>query len=240
MYGCQNERFGGCGSVLDIASADLPNTGRPFQVTWTVTPFSSFWLPWSRHGLANGKCVVGVPGATLQLDRLPALLLRFGVRDRRSLLGERLAQREERLWWRRVPSLPRYLRTSFTQTFRCVWRHDCYWCVHSEQSPALHCPEFVGRLASAGDSRCHILWQYMPFTVNTVFLHTFSNFAWLLFLVYSNQHLYIHYIFFCLWCLRGWFQWSPGNTSQWNGAEEEMRGPKVKTTILENSQQWAG
>lgn len=32
VYGCQNERFGGCGSVLDIASADLPNTGRPFQV----------------------------------------------------------------------------------------------------------------------------------------------------------------------------------------------------------------
>ncbi|XP_063089479.1 tRNA-specific adenosine deaminase 2 isoform X2 [Cavia porcellus] len=31
IYGCQNERFGGCGSVLDIASADLPNTGRPFQ-----------------------------------------------------------------------------------------------------------------------------------------------------------------------------------------------------------------
>ncbi|XP_019063352.1 tRNA-specific adenosine deaminase 2 [Fukomys damarensis] len=31
VYGCQNERFGGCGSVLDVASADLPNTGRPFQ-----------------------------------------------------------------------------------------------------------------------------------------------------------------------------------------------------------------
>ncbi|KAI5944381.1 tRNA-specific adenosine deaminase 2 [Manis javanica] len=27
----ENERFGGCGSVLNIASADLPNTGRPFQ-----------------------------------------------------------------------------------------------------------------------------------------------------------------------------------------------------------------
>nr|KAF6503671.1 adenosine deaminase tRNA specific 2 [Rousettus aegyptiacus] len=27
----ENERFGGCGSVLDIASADLPNTGTPFQ-----------------------------------------------------------------------------------------------------------------------------------------------------------------------------------------------------------------
>nr|XP_020756114.1 tRNA-specific adenosine deaminase 2 isoform X1 [Odocoileus virginianus texanus] len=33
VYGCQNERFGGCGSVLDIASADLPNTGKPFQCT---------------------------------------------------------------------------------------------------------------------------------------------------------------------------------------------------------------
>ncbi|XP_037700182.1 tRNA-specific adenosine deaminase 2 isoform X3 [Choloepus didactylus] len=31
VYGCQNERFGGCGSVLDIASADLPHTGRPFK-----------------------------------------------------------------------------------------------------------------------------------------------------------------------------------------------------------------
>ncbi|KAM5283414.1 tRNA-specific adenosine deaminase 2 [Hipposideros larvatus] len=31
VYGCQNERFGGCGSVLDIASADLPSTGTPFQ-----------------------------------------------------------------------------------------------------------------------------------------------------------------------------------------------------------------
>ncbi|XP_042526648.1 tRNA-specific adenosine deaminase 2-like [Dipodomys spectabilis] len=27
----QNERFGGCGSVLNVASADLPNTGKPFQ-----------------------------------------------------------------------------------------------------------------------------------------------------------------------------------------------------------------
>uniref|UniRef100_A0A452TG45 tRNA-specific adenosine deaminase 2 n=1 Tax=Ursus maritimus TaxID=29073 RepID=A0A452TG45_URSMA len=26
-----NERFGGCGSVLNIASAHLPNTGRPFK-----------------------------------------------------------------------------------------------------------------------------------------------------------------------------------------------------------------
>nr|XP_042118201.1 tRNA-specific adenosine deaminase 2 isoform X3 [Peromyscus maniculatus bairdii] len=31
LMSCQNERFGGCGSVLNIASADLPNTGRPFQ-----------------------------------------------------------------------------------------------------------------------------------------------------------------------------------------------------------------
>ncbi|XP_042521718.1 tRNA-specific adenosine deaminase 2-like [Dipodomys spectabilis] len=31
IYGSQNERFGGCGSVLNVASADLPNTGKPFQ-----------------------------------------------------------------------------------------------------------------------------------------------------------------------------------------------------------------
>ncbi|XP_054553872.1 tRNA-specific adenosine deaminase 2 isoform X2 [Talpa occidentalis] len=43
VYGCQNERFGGCGSVLNIASADLPNTGRPFQVCIhsQLSPFSS-------------------------------------------------------------------------------------------------------------------------------------------------------------------------------------------------------
>ena len=33
VCGNQNERFGGCGSVLDIASADLPSTGKPFQCT---------------------------------------------------------------------------------------------------------------------------------------------------------------------------------------------------------------
>ncbi|XP_042524616.1 tRNA-specific adenosine deaminase 2-like [Dipodomys spectabilis] len=31
VYGCQNELFGGCGSVLNVASADLPNMGKPFQ-----------------------------------------------------------------------------------------------------------------------------------------------------------------------------------------------------------------
>ncbi|XP_075410562.1 tRNA-specific adenosine deaminase 2 [Tenrec ecaudatus] len=31
VYGCQNERFGGCGSVVNIASAVLPHTGKPFQ-----------------------------------------------------------------------------------------------------------------------------------------------------------------------------------------------------------------
>ncbi|XP_028913769.1 tRNA-specific adenosine deaminase 2 isoform X2 [Ornithorhynchus anatinus] len=31
VYGCQNERFGGCGSVLNISSDDLPNTGTAFQ-----------------------------------------------------------------------------------------------------------------------------------------------------------------------------------------------------------------
>ncbi|XP_044279323.1 tRNA-specific adenosine deaminase 2 isoform X1 [Varanus komodoensis] len=32
VYGCQNERFGGCGSVLNISSATLTDTGEPFQV----------------------------------------------------------------------------------------------------------------------------------------------------------------------------------------------------------------
>ncbi|XP_043916078.1 tRNA-specific adenosine deaminase 2 isoform X3 [Protopterus annectens] len=31
VYGCQNDRFGGCGSVLSIPSDDLSNTGKPFQ-----------------------------------------------------------------------------------------------------------------------------------------------------------------------------------------------------------------
>ncbi|XP_051952486.1 tRNA-specific adenosine deaminase 2-like isoform X2 [Xyrauchen texanus] len=30
-YGCKNERFGGCGSVLDISSDDLPHTGTSFK-----------------------------------------------------------------------------------------------------------------------------------------------------------------------------------------------------------------
>lgn len=31
VYGCGNDRFGGCGSVLDVSSADLPHTGTPFK-----------------------------------------------------------------------------------------------------------------------------------------------------------------------------------------------------------------
>ncbi|XP_060609474.2 tRNA-specific adenosine deaminase 2 isoform X1 [Anolis sagrei] len=31
VYGCQNERFGGCGSVLNISSDTLTGTGEPFQ-----------------------------------------------------------------------------------------------------------------------------------------------------------------------------------------------------------------
>nr|XP_020514811.1 tRNA-specific adenosine deaminase 2 [Labrus bergylta] len=31
VYGCRNERFGGCGSVLDVSSADLPHTGNTFK-----------------------------------------------------------------------------------------------------------------------------------------------------------------------------------------------------------------
>ncbi|XP_069831140.1 tRNA-specific adenosine deaminase 2 isoform X2 [Dendropsophus ebraccatus] len=31
VYGCRNERFGGCGSVLNVAEDDIPNTGAPFK-----------------------------------------------------------------------------------------------------------------------------------------------------------------------------------------------------------------
>ncbi|CAI5684598.1 unnamed protein product [Oreochromis niloticus] len=31
VYGCRNERFGGCSSVLDVSSADLPHTGTQFK-----------------------------------------------------------------------------------------------------------------------------------------------------------------------------------------------------------------
>uniref|UniRef100_H2UUY3 tRNA-specific adenosine deaminase 2 n=1 Tax=Takifugu rubripes TaxID=31033 RepID=H2UUY3_TAKRU len=31
VYGCRNERFGGCGSILDVSSADLPQTGNTFK-----------------------------------------------------------------------------------------------------------------------------------------------------------------------------------------------------------------
>ncbi|XP_075270021.1 tRNA-specific adenosine deaminase 2 [Opisthocomus hoazin] len=31
VYGCRNERFGGCGSVLSISSDDMVDTGDPFE-----------------------------------------------------------------------------------------------------------------------------------------------------------------------------------------------------------------
>ncbi|KAJ8396160.1 hypothetical protein AAFF_G00020270 [Aldrovandia affinis] len=31
VYGCRNERFGGCGSVLNISADELPHTGVPFK-----------------------------------------------------------------------------------------------------------------------------------------------------------------------------------------------------------------
>ncbi|NXD16183.1 ADAT2 deaminase, partial [Nothocercus nigrocapillus] len=31
IYGCKNERFGGCGSIVNIASGDLVDTGEPFE-----------------------------------------------------------------------------------------------------------------------------------------------------------------------------------------------------------------
>ena len=36
MYGCANERFGGCGSVLDVHQDDLPSQGKPFRVRCNV------------------------------------------------------------------------------------------------------------------------------------------------------------------------------------------------------------
>uniref|UniRef100_A0A096LXR6 Adenosine deaminase tRNA specific 2 n=1 Tax=Poecilia formosa TaxID=48698 RepID=A0A096LXR6_POEFO len=36
VYGCSNERFGGCGSVLDLSSAELPDTGTTFRVSVTL------------------------------------------------------------------------------------------------------------------------------------------------------------------------------------------------------------
>ncbi|KAM4772837.1 tRNA-specific adenosine deaminase 2 [Rhinophrynus dorsalis] len=31
VYGCKNDRFGGCGSVVNVAADDIPNTGTPFK-----------------------------------------------------------------------------------------------------------------------------------------------------------------------------------------------------------------
>nr|XP_043905568.1 tRNA-specific adenosine deaminase 2 [Solea senegalensis] len=31
VFGCSNDRFGGCGSVLDVSSVNLPETGTPFK-----------------------------------------------------------------------------------------------------------------------------------------------------------------------------------------------------------------
>ncbi|XP_040285183.1 tRNA-specific adenosine deaminase 2 [Bufo bufo] len=31
VYGCCNERFGGCGSILNVAENSIPNTGAPFK-----------------------------------------------------------------------------------------------------------------------------------------------------------------------------------------------------------------
>ncbi|XP_035474154.1 tRNA-specific adenosine deaminase 2 [Scophthalmus maximus] len=31
VFGCGNDRFGGCGSVLDVSAADLPQTGTSFK-----------------------------------------------------------------------------------------------------------------------------------------------------------------------------------------------------------------
>ena len=36
MYGCANERFGECGSVLDVHQDDMPSQGKPFRVRCNV------------------------------------------------------------------------------------------------------------------------------------------------------------------------------------------------------------
>ncbi|XP_053238051.1 tRNA-specific adenosine deaminase 2 isoform X2 [Podarcis raffonei] len=41
VYGCQNERFGGCGSVLNISSASLTDTGEPFQLNTVISEVTS-------------------------------------------------------------------------------------------------------------------------------------------------------------------------------------------------------
>ncbi|XP_044025131.1 tRNA-specific adenosine deaminase 2 isoform X1 [Siniperca chuatsi] len=42
VYGCRNERFGGCGSVLNVSSANLPQTGTTFKVC--VCPWWVFFF----------------------------------------------------------------------------------------------------------------------------------------------------------------------------------------------------
>uniref|UniRef100_A0A8C3KCM9 CMP/dCMP-type deaminase domain-containing protein n=1 Tax=Calidris pygmaea TaxID=425635 RepID=A0A8C3KCM9_9CHAR len=39
IYGCRNERFGGCGSVLSISSDDMVDSGEPFEVSYKMFPF---------------------------------------------------------------------------------------------------------------------------------------------------------------------------------------------------------
>ncbi|XP_067901666.1 tRNA-specific adenosine deaminase 2 isoform X4 [Heterodontus francisci] len=47
VYGCQNERFGGCGSVLNIPTDDLQYTGAPFQPSWSNQLLQGSWPPGS-------------------------------------------------------------------------------------------------------------------------------------------------------------------------------------------------
>ena len=36
VYGCANERFGGCGSVISVHSDDLPSLGNTFNVSMII------------------------------------------------------------------------------------------------------------------------------------------------------------------------------------------------------------
>uniref|UniRef100_UPI00358F275D tRNA-specific adenosine deaminase 2 isoform X1 n=1 Tax=Myxine glutinosa TaxID=7769 RepID=UPI00358F275D len=74
VYGCRNERFGGCGSVLSVHSDNLPNTGKSFQHPF---PRSRKVLSWKNRpdGLisknpfatATGQCDMVIPGTAPEI-----------------------------------------------------------------------------------------------------------------------------------------------------------------------------
>uniref|UniRef100_A0A673LNG5 tRNA-specific adenosine deaminase 2 n=1 Tax=Sinocyclocheilus rhinocerous TaxID=307959 RepID=A0A673LNG5_9TELE len=74
VYGCKNERFGGCGSVLDVSSDHLPHTGTSFKciagyrAEEAVEMLETFY----KQENPNGQCQTGgrkkpSPSAALRL-----------------------------------------------------------------------------------------------------------------------------------------------------------------------------